>query len=338
MPFRNIFGQEHAIGLIKQAILRDMMPHSWLFTGQANIGKFKTAVALTQKLNCKKFVEDACGECDYCSQIAEQTFLDFHVITPEGNFITIDKIRKSLNWLQLHPDRAKKRVMVLDGAEHMGHEASNAFLKTLEEPTPHTLLILIAESTQHLPETIVSRCQQIQFRSLSEKNIERILRMNTDLTSENIHFLNAFSMGSVNENLIVRLEIMKNIQQTAICWLNDFSAMNLEEMLRKCETWGKSKNEEWSLFLNFLETWFRDLTWILHGLPEEKVINRTIYSEDSRNLELRNSAKYFNAQQINEIFSRIVKSRRSIELKANKSLSLESLCLYISRSASCKIK
>ena len=211
-------------------------------------------------------------------------------------------------------------------------------MKTLEEPTQHTLLILIAESTQHLPETIVSRCQQIQFRSLSEKNTERILRMNTDLTSENIHFLNAFSMGSVNENLIVRLEIMKKIQQTAICWLNDFSAMNLEEMLRKCETWGKSKNEEWSLFLNFLETWFRDLTWILHGLPEEKVINRTIYSEDSRNLELRNSAKYFNAQQINEIFDRIVKSRKMIELNANKSLSLESLCLFISRSASCKIK
>ena len=64
MPFRNIFGQEHAIDLIKQAILRDRMPHSWLFTGQANIGKFKTAVALTQKLNCKKFGEDACGECE----------------------------------------------------------------------------------------------------------------------------------------------------------------------------------------------------------------------------------------------------------------------------------
>ena len=338
MPFRNIFGQEHAIELINKALLSDRMPHSWLFTGQANIGKFKTAVALTQKLNCRKYGEDACGECDYCLQIAEQTFLDFQVIIPEGNFIKIEKIRKSLNWLQLHPDQAKKRVMVLDGAEHLGHEAFNAFLKTLEEPTPNTLLILIANSAKQLPETIVSRCQQIRFRALSEKNTERILRMTTDLTSENIKFLNAFSMGIVNENLTARLELMKKIQQIVIDWLNGFSAANMEEMLRKCETWGKSKNEEWSLLLNFLETWFRDLIWIHHGLPEEKLINHTIYSGDSRVSALRNSAKYFDPQQINEIFERIVKSRRSINHNANKSLSLESLCLYISRSAACKIK
>ena len=333
MPFRDIFGQEHAIDMLKQAVHRDRMPHALLFTGQANIGKFKTAVALAQMLNCRKCGEDACGECDFCLQIAEQNFLDFQVLVPDGKFIKIDQIRKSLNWLQLHPDQANKRVMILDGAEHLGREAANAFLKTLEEPAPHTLLILIVESAQQLPETIVSRCQQIRFRLLSEKICERIFRQSSKLRSEHIQLLNAFSMGSVNVNLVVRFEFMETVQQTAIGWLTTFSAATLEEMLRTCETWGKSKNEEWNLLLDFLETWFRDLTWLHHGLPEEKLINRKINSWDSCISELINSAEHFNLQQIHEIFDRIAESRRAIELNANKSLAVESLCLHMYRSA-----
>jgi DNA polymerase-3 subunit delta' len=194
-------------------------------------------------------------------------------------------------------------------------------------------LILIAESAQQLPETIVSRCQQIRFRPLSVKISESILRQTTELTSERIQLMNAFSMGSVNVNLAARLELMEKVQQTAIGWLTNLSAASLEEMLHTCETWGKSKNEEWSLLLDFLETWFRDLTWLHHGLPEEELINRTINAEESHISALRNSAEHFNLQQINEIFSRIAESRKAIELNANKSLAVESLCLHMFRSA-----
>ena len=130
MPFRDILGQEHAIELLCQVVKRDRMPHAWLFTGQANIGKFKTAVALSQKLNCSNIGENACGKCDFCLQIKEENFPDFLVLRPEGKFIKIDQVRNSLNWLNFHPDQAKKRVLIIDGAEKLGREAANAFLKT----------------------------------------------------------------------------------------------------------------------------------------------------------------------------------------------------------------
>ncbi|MBS1256325.1 MAG: DNA polymerase III subunit tau [Deltaproteobacteria bacterium] len=333
MPLQDILGQEHAIDLLNQAIHRDRMPHAWLFTGQSNIGKFKTAVALAQKLNCRKSGEDACGECDFCLQIAEQNFPDFLVLEPEGKYIKIDQVRKSLNWLHLHPDQAKKRVLILDGAEHLGREAANAFLKTLEEPAPNTLIILIAESTQQLLETIVSRCQQIRFRPLSMETSEHILRQHTDLSQQQIQLLCEFGMGSVRGNLIANLEIMQNVQKKAIGWLTTFTSETREDLLRTCEKWGKSKNEEWRFLLDFFETWFRDLTWVLHDLPEDQIVNRNGISANTRISELKQCGKYFTLQQIFEIFRNISDSRTAIELNANKSLAIESLCLHIYRSA-----
>ena len=333
MPFGDILGQEHAIELLFHAVQKDRMPHAWLFTGQANIGKFKTAVALAQKLNCSKIGEDACGKCDFCIQIKEENLPDFLVLRPEGKFIKIDQVRNSLNWLNLHPDQAKKRVLILDGAENLGREAANAFLKTLEEPAPNTIIILIALSTKQLPETIVSRCQQIRFRPLSPEITENILRRNTDLSDELVQLISSYGMGSVKGNLAASFEIMQTVQITAINWLTTFKSETLEDLLRTCEVWGKSKNEEWRFLLDFLETWFRDLTWIRFGLPENKLLNRDYTLNVDRVRELKQCGKYFTLHQIFEIFRKIKESRAAIDLNANKSLAIESLCLHIYRTA-----
>ena len=333
MPFGDILGQEHAIELLYHAVQRDRMPPALLFTGQANIGKFKTAVALAQNLNCSENSEDACGTCDYCLQIKEENFPDFLVLRPDGKFIKIDQIRKSLNWLNLHPDQAKKRVLILDRAEHLGREAANAFLKTLEEPAPNTIIILIALSTKQLPETIVSRCQQIRFRPLSPEITENILRRNTDLSDELVQLISSYGMGSVKGNLAASFEIMQTVQITAINWLTTFKSETLEDLLRTCEVWGKSKNEEWRFLLDFLETWFRDLTWIRFGLPENKLLNRGYTLNVDRVRELKQCGKYFTLHQIFKIFRKIKESRAAIDLNANKSLAIESLCLHIYRNA-----
>ena len=331
MPFRDVLGQEYAIGLIGNSIIKSRIPHSWLFTGQKNIGKFKTAVALSQKLNCRKFDDDACGECDYCVQIKNQNFLDFRVLIPEGKNIKINQIKKSLDWLHLHSDKAKIRVMIIDNARNLGREAANALLKTLEEPAPNTLLIIISESSQHIPETIVSRCQQIRFRPLSDEIIKKILQKTTDLSIERINYLSSFSLGSIKTNLATKIELIENVQQIAIDWLTNFSSLNLDGVFENCEKWGKSKNEEWNIFLDFLETWFRDLMFLFRGLSEEMLINKVESSSESRIEALKKSALYFNIDHIQEIFWHILEVRKSIELNANKSLMVESLFLLIYR-------
>ena len=333
MPFGDILGQEHAIELLCHAVQRDRMPHAWLFTGQANIGKFKTAVALAQKLNCSKIGEDACGKCDFCLQIKEENFPDFLVLRPEGKFIKIDQVRNSLNWLNLRPDQSKKRVLLLDGAENLGREAANALLKTLEEPALNTIIVLISLSTKQLPETIVSRCQQIRFRPLSREISENILRKNTDLSEELVQLISSYGMGSIMENLANNFDIIQTVHNTAIKWLTKIKSEPLEDLLRTCEVWGKSKNEEWRFLLDFLEIWFRDLTWIHFKLPESELLYKDYTLNVDRVRDLEQCGKYFTTYQIFEIFRKIKESRAAIDLNANKSLVIETLCLHIYRNA-----
>ena len=77
MSLQQILGQEKAIRLIRKAISHERIPHAWLFSGMAHIGKYKTALALAQTLNCLENGDDACGHCDFCRQIEHEHFLDF---------------------------------------------------------------------------------------------------------------------------------------------------------------------------------------------------------------------------------------------------------------------
>ncbi len=333
MPFREVFGQDYAISLIKNALNRSRMPQSWLFTGQANIGKYKTAVALSQKLNCEKIGDDACGLCDYCVQIEEKNFMDFLVVEPDGKNIKIGQIKKSLDWLNLSPDRANTRVMIIDDAKNLGREAANSFLKTLEEPSPNTLLILIAETSKQVPETIVSRCQQIRFKPLSEKITKKILNQNTLLSEDRIDLICSLGMGSIKKDLVSRIEIVENIHEIIIFWMTNLNSINLKEVLEKSENWGKSKDDEWIILLNLLEVWFRDLSFFLNGISDEKLVKNFNNISKSRILLLGKSANFFKKSCIQEIFWKIIETRKYIGLNANKSLALSSLFIYIFRRA-----
>ena len=140
-------------------------------------------------------------------------------------------------------------------------------------------------------------------------------------------------MGSIKGDLVNSFEIMQTVQNTAIKWLTTFNSEPLEDLLHTCEKWGKSKSEEWKFLLDFLEIWFRDLTWISFGLPENKLLNQNYTLNVDRVRELKQCGKNFTLHQIFEIFRKIKELRAAIDLNANKSLAIESLCLHIYRNA-----
>ena len=135
---------------------------------------------MAQAVLCERNPEsyfEPCGECASCHQVMAGTHPDvLQVSRPEERHeLPIDAIRKLNHDLSLSPMRGRRRVAIVDDADHLSEEASNAFLKTLEEPPPGSVLILVGTAAELQLDTILSRCRVVPFRGLSESDLSAIL-------------------------------------------------------------------------------------------------------------------------------------------------------------------
>lgn len=142
------------------------LPHALLFDGPEGTGKSHFSRVFAQRALCKQPTETGpCGECKDCQLIKADTHPDFYVVEPEekSRYIKIDQIRSLTDSLQQTAQQGGMKVAILHPAEALNENAANALLKTLEEPSEHTLLILVCHSASRLMATIRSRCQRFSF-------------------------------------------------------------------------------------------------------------------------------------------------------------------------------
>ena len=177
MPFRDVVGHVRLIDLLTRSVAGGTLPPSLLFAGPAGIGKYLIALAVAQSLNCLKPSNgDACGVCAACTRIARGVHPDVLVITPNDNGnIKLEPVRDAIDRAQYRPFEGRRRVVIIDEADALLVQAQNALLKTLEEPTPSSVFILLSARPDMLLPTVLSRCPQLRFRPLSAADIASAL-------------------------------------------------------------------------------------------------------------------------------------------------------------------
>lgn len=188
-------------------VLRDeAIPHALLFSGPGGTGKSAAARALAMWCNCaERDGETAIGlvdtaeacPCRSCHKIRANVHPDIHWIAPTGAYIRIDQIRSLCRDLVLKPYEGRYRVTVIADAETMNPEATNALLKMLEEPPPHTVMILLARRKADLLPTILSRCQEVRFAPLPREAVERFLVAAHGLPAEEASAIARLAGGSL---------------------------------------------------------------------------------------------------------------------------------------------
>jgi DNA polymerase III subunit delta' len=175
MPFSEVIGQDRSIAVLRSSIAIGRVAHAYLFSGIEGCGKKKTALAFVQAVFCGK--DEACGVCPSCRKVANGQHPDLHILEPDGAFIKIDQVRELQKELSYRAFEAPKKACIIDGAEKLNQSSGNALLKTLEEPPGDALMILIAPERSAVLQTILSRCQSLQFHPLPAELIEeRLLR------------------------------------------------------------------------------------------------------------------------------------------------------------------
>lgn len=173
--FKDLVGQEHVTGTLANAIKNDRVAHAYIFSGARGVGKTTAARILAKALNCVKGpTPEPCGVCDSCKEIAACTSLDVIEIDAASNR-GIDQIRELREMVRYAPAAARSKVVILDEAHMLTGEASNALLKTLEEPPDRVIFVMATTEPENLEDTIRSRSQHFHFRALTFNEIaERI--------------------------------------------------------------------------------------------------------------------------------------------------------------------
>jgi DNA polymerase III subunit gamma/tau len=165
--FADLVGQSHVTETLQNAIKNNRVAHAYIFSGARGVGKTTAARILAKALNCVNGpTPQPCDECDSCKEIAAGTSLDVIEIDAASNR-GIDQIRELREMVRYAPAAARHKVVILDEAHMLTGEASNALLKTLEEPPDRVIFVMATTQPEDLEDTIRSRSQHFHFRALT---------------------------------------------------------------------------------------------------------------------------------------------------------------------------
>jgi len=325
MSFKNIMGQDRQIGTLVNALTGNTLAHAYLFTGIPGIGKTTAAFALAKALHCKDKRDDCCDACISCKKIAHGTHPDLVVIEPEGDSIKIDQIRKMQEQVSYTSYEGHHKIVLIDKAERMTIQSANCLLKTLEEPPPHTVLILLTSVPYQLPSTVRSRCQKVMFQPLPEALIEEALQKKCGSEEgEKVQLIASLAGGSLgralrwmeNGLLQERKELLETLSRLHTC--SPTALIKCAELLGEDKALVREK-------LDVITSWLRDLL-LLKATPQTNHIINNDFTRESCAAASRLS--WFNlfeqAQVINEV-------QAAVQGNVNVRLAMETMLFKLSR-------
>lgn len=249
------------------------LAHAYLLVGPQDSGKTQTALNLAQLVNCESEGAKPCGECTACRKIASGNHPDVHVIgNDEMESIKIEDIRFLLNRSHLMAYEAKTKVFIIRNIELMTMDAANALLKTLEEPTANTLMILTTSVPEDNLDTIKSRCHIVKFFPSSVNRITKILT-DEGVGGKDARFLAFYSEGFLGKTrkLIKQQIIARRRKVLDEFLLNRHNDSFLKEL--------SANPQEAAQVLQLLLSFFRDVLLFKSGVATTELVHQDCLRE-----------------------------------------------------------
>ena len=173
MSFNDLKEQSAVATQLHRSLQRGRLAHAYLFAGPRGSGKEAVARTLAKALNCTEKDHDSCDHCESCRRIDEGAHPDVYWVRPESKSrrIQVEQMRDFMKAVNLRSSMGGVKVGIVVDADCLGEEASNAFLKTLEEPPAQTVIVLLTADPQRLLPTILSRCLRISFGPTADRSV-----------------------------------------------------------------------------------------------------------------------------------------------------------------------
>lgn len=308
--FDKLIGNNQVKSNFVRLLKTGRLPNSLLLTGEDGVGKRLFALELAKSYVCRNPVGgEACDTCSAC--LRSDRFLipavdesakvdeslrnqfkkvfwsehpDIAIVSPLKNSIFIDAIRSLETESNFRPYEARARFFIVNEAEKMNDNAANALLKTLEEPSPTSHIILVTSRPNALLQTIRSRCQAFRFSPVEAAEIESFLLKSGKFSADDASLLSTLSAGSIGKALELNLDAFREQRETILNAVESLlSGKQRSRLLKTAEEMSDAKKkDQYAPFLNILQTVVHDI-WTLSVDPDsENVVNSDIVGRLTR--------------------------------------------------------
>ena len=329
-------GQDHLIARLQPALEQGRESHAYLLTGPPHVGKLTLALEIAQAVNCTQSTGAPCGDCTQCQRVADRLHADVRVVDLEftrtvsgrenATAISIDAIRELERSVNLSPVEGSRSVIIIDGASTMTVDASNALLKTLEEPPPGVLFLLLTDEEESLLSTIRSRCQTLQLLPMSRQQMIDHLSGNHGTTEEEADRLYRLSRGCLGwalqaladpQLLDQRQADLERIRETVSAGL-DAKFAYANEVASLFGSNRPAARELLSLWLR----WWRDLLLVKEGA------DAFLHNADQADA-VRAHAATLTTAQVAAFIRRLLDTLAALDANASPRLAMETLMLHV---------
>jgi DNA polymerase-3 subunit delta' len=319
-------GHPRAIGLLQQSLGSGRLSHAYLFAGPPHVGKLTLAMNLAQAVNCDRG-DPPCQECGPCRRIAAAKHADIHVVdllSLEKKEIGIRQVADMQAAAHLPPFEGRYKVFIFDRAEMLSHEAANALLKTLEEPPPNVLIILLTAREGDMLPTISSRCQRVELRPLPVRTVREALIADHHIPPDRADLLARLSGGcpgwavqALSDEAVLADRDQRLADFARLCSAGTHERLAYAAGL--AGLFSKGRDQVADTLFAWLQ-WWRDVMLIKCGS------SRWIVNADQEEV-LRRQAERNTPDTIRTFMRGITRTARDLERNANPRLALEVLLL-----------
>lgn len=327
-----IIGHQWAIDLLSRQLAQELVAHAYLFTGAPQVGKGTLVRWFAQALLCAAPSGRPCGTCPDCQKVAAGIHPDVRLLNlevqPGGRrTLGIEAIREMRSGMAERPFVGQRKVYIIEDAETLTAEAANALLKTLEEPPPFVVLLVVALSDHMLPPTMVSRCQVLPLRALPRQEVRQTLVERWGAAPEQADLLAALSCGRPGW-AIQALQASPVLQQRdeSLTALDRLLAAGLLERFSFAEQqegkWRRGDHRAVFHLLECWQGWWRDLQLVSHGCPD-------LVANVDRGEGLRAAARQVSRRKTLHFLQALGTARQQLQDQVNPRLVFEDLLMQM---------
>lgn len=337
--FNNLIGNDHIKEILRRMLEKERVPRSLLFAGSDGIGKKRFALELAKSFVCtNRQRAEACDECAACrradnfnfprpddrdahKEVVFSEFPDIGLVIPYNKNILVDAIRNLEKEANFRPYEARARFFIIDDADKMNDAASNALLKTLEEPVQTSHIFLISARPDSLLQTIRSRCQTIRFAPIAAKDIEDKILKTEKVAPADAGLVARLAAGSIGRALDFELEKFRAKRETMLKVLESLDGTpNHLDLLKIGEEINDAKNkDDYEFYLEILQTLIHDVWVLKFGADEKTLVNVDLKTP------LRKLAAAAESRRLARWLAEIETLRETLAVNVNRKIATDAL-------------